>query len=241
MSVSASIVLGPNTAKVGANIAASAEIGNTTVGASASLTYGAGIGIGDGANDLGFEGKLGYGGTYGFESGHRIGLYRTHFDTAVTAQVVGAIEYGYRDFSVRMENDVIYLLGDGRDRWRTAALQLRFRDAVIGFNLWTGDPGMGPVEDRQKELRPGKTDQDIMSNFVYTSESADRYRMGALYVGLRSNGDTRRVGVDAESIRAFIQNGFHSWGVIDSPYFRDLGTGARYYGRLQTTMSGSLY
>jgi len=140
-----------------------------------------------------------YGGSY-----RGLSYYRTHFVNNETPQIVGTIGYESEDFGFRFSNDVGYFLGDG-DRFRTAAVQVRYQDVVAGFNLFTGDPGN---EERRSLDEDGNYDNNVKSGFVAGGANDPSFRFSPAYVGLRRNGRVYRIGVEGEPIRDVIQNAF---------------------------------
>lgn len=65
--------------------------------------------------------------------------------TGLHEQQTGILGLGSGDFSLPYENDgspfdkvPTGILGDGNDRWRTAAMTINVGDFHAGFNLFTG-------------------------------------------------------------------------------------------------------
>ncbi len=115
-------------------------------------------------------------------------------------QQVSLLEIHSGDFMASYENDGFpfssWYLADGGDKYRTAAASVRYKNFGIGFNLFTGTPisdGEKPTE--YKDGYPYK---------VYTASSADRHRMGAVYLMVGNF----RFGTDSEAHRHAIQNKF---------------------------------
>jgi hypothetical protein len=121
---------------------------------------------------------------------------------------------------------------DGGDRWRTAALQIRYKDYQVGFSIYTGERNTEKVKT-------------INGEPTYTNDAAmDRsLRMGAAYVGLRNNGTIYRAGLEEEPIRDFIQNNTHSFlrllkGGSELPAnFKKLEGRLNPYGRVGSPLS----
>jgi hypothetical protein len=121
---------------------------------------------------------------------------------------------------------------DGGDRWRTAALQIRYKDYQVGFSIYTGERNTEKVKT-------------INGEPTYTNDAAmDRsLRMGAAYVGLRNNGTIYRAGLEGEPIRDFIQNNTHSFlrllkGGSELPAnFKKLEGRLNPYGRVGSPLS----
>jgi hypothetical protein len=101
--------------------------------------------------------------------------------------------------------------GSESDKFRTAALRFdmtggRLKGASAGLNIFTGQA-------------TGST-----TNNVFNVPSANKYRMGAFYVGYVST----RMGINSErGIRGPIQNGFHD--IFNYPHFEVLNMHNKFY------------
>ncbi len=159
-----------------------------------------------------------YGGYSGYE--HRkgseqsvMGLYHwgeTHYESGEFTQTVGKKSFGIPSTTgVDVSND---LWGDGGDRFRTSHQRINLVGISIGNSIFTGDPG--PSGEREIDRSSGPYGTYTGKNNPYGDP--DKYRHGLLYVGI----GPIKIGYDSESIRNFIQNGFHD--KIGSPRFRNL-------------------
>jgi len=114
--------------------------------------------------------------------------------------------------------------GDGGDRYRTGAAQITVGPFKVGYNLFTGDPGLKKGD--RKTYRPDddwilKLFPNIMKEGYYvenkeTGDNPDEFRHGVLYFGI----GPFRIGNDSENIRYVLQNGVHQIKNPQSPYFR---------------------
>lgn len=114
--------------------------------------------------------------------------------------------------------------GDGGDRYRTGAAQITLGPFKVGYNLFTGDPGLKKGD--RKTYRPDddwilKLFPNIMKEGYYvenkeTGDNPDEFRHGVLYFGI----GPFRIGNDSENIRYVLQNGVHQIKNPQSPYFR---------------------
>jgi len=144
----------------------------------------------------------GWEGRYGYELG--VGKFRSaanynDFEGSKFDQRTNQISIGSPIFNVKYENDYMFgLPADGGDRYRTAALKLTMGYVNAGFNLYTGDPGLDDNRDRQRE--------SINGQLTYVrnekGDDPDKYRFGALYVGVGGI----RIGRNSERNRNLIQN-----------------------------------
>jgi hypothetical protein len=149
---------------------------------------------------------------------------------------------------VQYEND--WPWGDGRDRFRTAALQLKYQDFSAGFNLYTGDPG--PDEYESVDYEGGTYEYSTGG----LGHSPDKYRAGVAYFGYREY----KFGVNSEQVRDVIQNkiihrsmnnhkkareaqnqGGNPKDYIRTPYFKVLSSDKANYGSIGKANPFSLW
>lgn len=175
-----------------------------------------------------WEGRIGYG--IGYERWNtKVGIGSTYFFSGETSQQTGQLYLGYGNIKITYDNDTwapvpgLIRCGCGPDvdKFRTVALSLevtggKYEGAKAGFNIFTGEPNNGVGFGGP--------------NGTFNGPDADRFRLGALYVGYK----TYRLGYNSESvIRAGIQNGFHD--IMNFPRFRVLDIPGRlYYGSYST-------
>jgi hypothetical protein len=136
-----------------------------------------------------------------------LGVEETNYSGGGIDQATGRVSIGNPIANVTYENDWFpdwsssvtnpfgafrKNLGDGGDRWRTAALQLNLGLASSGFRLGTGDPlrSFRPVLNGRQTYAP-------IGNF-----NPDQYRLGLAYTSF--GGFT--LGVNSEKIRHQVQN-----------------------------------
>ncbi len=130
-------------------------------------------------------------------------------DGTSTSQTVGRVMIGLPGINLKYQNDwhpewmnklaIGFDLNDGGDRYRSAALQLNYGLFQVGFNLFTGDPGLNP-DDRPEEAGKGIHEGKL----VYSGGNANKYRSGIAYFGF----GPIRIGRNSEGIRHQIQNRF---------------------------------
>jgi len=105
---------------------------------------------------------------------------------------------GSRNWSFATENDVVPLLGDGDDRFRTASARLRVHDFDARLRLFTGNPHLELLEKHRNQvvaMGGGRAGHYIHSD-------ADKFRAGVLsfvYGGAE-------YGISSEGIRHATQN-----------------------------------
>jgi len=75
---------------------------------------------------------------FGF-SWHTTG-YGGEIDGGLQGQRTATVGFRYKDWSISHENDVALMGGDGRDRFRSATLEIGYKDYVLGMNVYTNDP-----------------------------------------------------------------------------------------------------
>ena len=131
--------------------------------------------------------------------------YIVYVDNARTSQRSGAVKAEFKRHSLMLEND--FFAGQGKDRFRTAMLCYRYREALwsghVGLRLWTGEVSGLPV----KEFRyQGQTKyyKDLSSN------PYGRTAHGILYGGVRYAVSSQNIGIDlgidAEQVSNVMQN-----------------------------------
>lgn len=163
----------------------------------------------DGSSTSGFEGRLGGGFNLGTEK-WGAGLSSMAYANNGYSQTTGTIGLNFGGAKIKYENDYLFgiPISDKGDRFRTAALSIGYKGAYAGFNLYTGDPNIG------KDDRPSK---DINGQLYYMDGSANKFRLGAAFVGYKQY----RIGRNSEGVRNLIQNKVaHSMlSNPDIPYF----------------------
>ncbi|MDR0604702.1 MAG: hypothetical protein LBG80_10405 [Bacteroidales bacterium] len=216
---------------------------NFTFGYDFSKKFSAGLNFGGtyyfsaaGTEASGLEGRVGYGAGYKSEK-FQAGIGSTYFFSGETSQQTGQIYAGGGNWRVTYENDTWAPVpglwsggGSESDKFRTAALRFdltggRFKGVNAGLSIFTGQASEG------------------MKDGAFTGASANKYRMGAIYVGYNAGYDSRydsgydnskyksinmRIGYNSEkNIRGPVQNSFHN--LFDYPHFEVLNMRDRLY------------
>ena len=121
--------------------------------------------------------------------------------------------YFPKGINFRISND---LWGDGKDRWRTSAAELTIGNYSIGSYVITnfGDLEGGGKDPNQKAPWPvGKNNNDGMGAWrdgkVYSAP---------LWIGLKSNGQVTRFGINGSVIQNLTQNLIHK-GFGKAPFY----------------------
>ena len=129
------------------------------------------------------------------------------------------LEFGVPFANVKYENDwqpsllrkispSFMPVQDGGDRYRTAALKIQSGPFSLGFNIFTGDPGL---EDKNRPR--GSVD----NHKTYTDPNADKNRAGIFYIGF----GPLKIGINSGGVRQIIQNQFaHSYIGKGLPWFK---------------------
>lgn len=144
------------------------------------------------------------------------------FDNQIGSQGVGNVGFTYKDWGFNFSNDI---LGDGEDRWRTFAAELRYKDFTIGVMAGTN---YGKVDSKNDYSE-------------YTCKNAGKYEMwgnGLVYyapawLGIRSGNQITRVGYSAPFFQDITQNRFHK-------LMHDLGLGTAKFYHNYTQLSRGL-
>lgn len=175
-----------------------------------------------------------------------LGYAGTTFYTKGRQQTTNSIIIGNYIASITYENDYMFdidmnLFGvppaDNGDRYRTAAGKIRFGPLSVGFNIFTGDPGL------ERSSRRTFNDPDANGRLTYTLNEEgcdpDQYRAGIVYFSIFNFSVAR----NSEQVRHFIQNrvahDFLCRG--DSPYFKVLDRPAQTYFYFSTSTGGTLW
>ncbi len=147
----------------------------------------------------------------------------------------GNLEY-QNDWQPDIFNKLPLMLdADHGDRHRTAAMQLNTARLNIGFNLFTGDPGLD-WKDRQTF-----SDPSFNNRMTYASNSQgnnpNEYRTGAAYAGM----GPIKVGWNSEKIRHVIQNRFAHDKLQhgNSPWFQQLDIKPKLYFNIGSSGYGN--
>ena len=175
-----------------------------------------------------------------------IGYSGTTFYQGDRRQTTNSIIAGNFLCNAIYENDYMgnigkYLIGippaDGGDRYRSAAVRVRFGPLYAGVNFFTGDPGLSN-DDRRTFA-----DTDAGGRETYTindnGDNPDEFRAGIAYVGL----GPLRIGCNSEKIRNTLQNRFAHDLLCrgNSPYFKVLDRPAQTYFYFGTQSGGTLW
>nr|WP_262509621.1 polymorphic toxin type 23 domain-containing protein [Tenacibaculum maritimum] len=199
----------------GVNVSASYQDGDFTFSAGYGVTF---YGTAHGTGKKGWEYRKSWG--VNWDDGKQgFGIHSTNFKSGETSQKVGGISYRNGDFGFRYENDGAPFggtLGDGSDRFRTAAVSINYKDYSVGFNLFTGSRTdySGDEEEMAKGTQYGKYNEKMPAGFV--KEDGEAYRLGALYFGYKGF----RLGIDSDRrVRHPIQDIGAHWWISKQPGF----------------------
>ncbi len=195
---------------VGANVSVSYTDGNFSMSAGFGATY---FGAAHGTGHKGWEYRTSY--AIGYSDGDfTMSVYTTYFNSGETSQQIGGLSLGHGEWNIRYENDFIEnplkgigkYLSDDHDRFRTAALQLSYKNYSINVKFFTGEP------DRNNVIQNG-----IAKHGVYNNPEADKYRLGSISLGYKGY----QIAHHNEKIRHLGQNKIVHDNV-GAPWFRRL-------------------
>lgn len=220
-----SLMMGTQGFSLGANVGVGYSNGNFSAGISSGAAFGR-------SNITGVKGWNGrIGGGVAFDNGSFYGSLGTmQYFSGETPQSTGTIGLGGGGFNLHYENDFMFGIpgADGGDRFRTAALNASYKDISVGFNLFTGDPGLS-----NRISAPDENGID-----TYISGTSNKYRLGAAYLGYKNI----KVGRNSENIRNVIQNRVaHDILRPGTPHFKVLNLNTGYYGNVGTKNPFSLW
>jgi RHS repeat-associated protein len=190
-----------------------------------------GIGFNSGMSSLGESaGGSRYwnlGGFAGYNDGHAnygIGLSTNAF-SGKTAQRVGAITLQIGDFGLRVDEDYLPVIGDGKDRYRTGGLLATYRindDVTLAFGaaMITG----------QRGHRTGGGNPNIEDGQYASSTEYHKYlRAGTVFGGAIYKGQSFFAGHNSEKSLHSVQNWIHRKVLRTTPYFPDRHLSSKFY------------
>jgi hypothetical protein len=132
--------------------------------------------------------------------------YIWYFDGLETRQRSGSWKVEIERISLTFENDLFG--GQGKDRFRTGALLLSYRDSLqsvsLGVQLWTGETKGGRVFSESTNEFPNGY-KDLSTNYLGKTSH------GIVFVGYTKKvalhvAPSFRLGVDSERVRHLFQN-----------------------------------
>jgi len=149
----------------------------------------------------------------GFGAGYYYTLYGNTIgpDGKSNGQIVGGVNIFGKNFSIRFENDFLYM-GEKYDRWRTTAVEIGIKNFVMGTFFYTNMPDKDMENYRYDETYNGSlwkgNRKAYLDGEVYDS---------VFYVGYRYRNTIIRIGVNHPVVQDIIQNGWHV--IVNKPFF----------------------
>jgi hypothetical protein len=163
----------------------------------------------------------------------------TRFNAGEFTQTTNMWTLGTPLNNIKFENDMDMSPGlpgtpdvENGDRYRTGAAQINAGGVSLGFNCFTGDPG----------LNDAVVQNHTYQTSVYGSDP-DKYRAGVLYMGV----GPVKAGINSEHVRAVIQNDIIHDNLVKlfagytSPHFRELDIPDSPYFYIGSGTGNSLY
>jgi hypothetical protein len=142
-----------------------------------------------------------------------VSYYKTTFGNATgpdgkpNNQTVGGWGLNIKDFSLRIEND---LFADKGDRWRTSAVEVGYKDFVLGTFVYTNAPDKNLDRSKAHSSFWNRTKDAYADGRVFSSP---------LYVGYKQGGKVTRIGLNQPWVQDATQNGVHLYLSKASPLF----------------------
>jgi hypothetical protein len=145
-------------------------------------------------------------------------------------QGVGSLSGSYKDWSLRIDND-IFAWG-GEDRWRTSAIEIGFKEFALGTNILTNDPkGEGSTIDLNGRNLRGKKNKH--GNGAW--DNGQVYH-APLYISHRSGNRVSRIGFSNPMVQDRTQNFIHkNFG------FGNFGFGYQNFYNKYDNFTGGIY
>lgn len=170
-----------STFRLGAGVSISKKIGDFTFSGGMDFygTYGDGVN----KNYNNFGKGTAFGGV-GYDDGeYGVSLLLSKYYQA-PRQVSGVLGIHVGDLQFNFEDDWFgKIVGQGADRWRTAAIEIQYKDLVVGVNVFTDDPSGQGTDESTLNSKKG-----VYKNAYQTSSP--------MYIGFRSGGSIVRYGYD---------------------------------------------
>lgn len=169
------------------NTSVSACYGNQYYGGTASFSY------------------KDWGGGYGYT---RYNEQTIGEDNTLGAQSVGTISALISGVSIRFSNDILGLTQEKHDRWRTNAIEIGYRNYVIGSYINTND---GSKESGDTVDYHGKTKNidDLENSRDKGVWTVGNVYSSPLWIGYRSGNQICRFGYSHEKVQEYTQNFVH--------------------------------
>lgn len=175
------------------------------------------IGIGGGNNHIGWNGSVRY-------KGYGAGYGRTYYDASNIAgesydsQIVGTGTVHFNHNSVAFSNDII---GDGKDRWRTNAVELNIDQFSIGTTLLTN---FGARDGRGYDMDVKAPGLGLNKTYNIKKERGawnnGEVHFAPAWIGYRGkNGNTNRIGYSHPMIQNYTQNLTHKTKLGSQNYY----------------------
>ncbi|MDR1679837.1 MAG: hypothetical protein LBR81_08695 [Prevotellaceae bacterium] len=202
---------------------------NINIGGSYNIDdFTASAGFGAGSNYVGWSGSAAYDG-YGLSYG------QTYYGDAIgpdgnsNRQITGTASVFGRDWSFRIEND---LLGDGKDRWRSNAVEVSIGNFVFGTNLYNNDPG-GEIPyqgyDPNGLDRLGNTNKRNLGAWTNGQTYSSPF-----WIGFRNGNNIARIGYSHPIVQDRTQNWVHRNGFFYLPFGHQ-----RFYNKYDAMYEGT--
>jgi RHS repeat-associated protein len=168
-------------------------------------------------------------------NGYGLGFYKTYYGSAPSGpflephrQTVGGIGIYLDDVSIRVENDfqIFKILGgDGRDRWRSGAWSIAYRDFEVGAFVYTDERyDVNDEVDKSHSTIFDEVDYEGTNKLGRTNKHGQgAWKEGQVYrspawIGMRSGRNVARIGISNPWVQDRVQNSIHRNGFFRLPF-----------------------
>ncbi len=142
-------------------------------------------------------------------NGWGLGYGRTYYEPTVMngksiqAQTVGTANIYIRGFELAFSNDA---LGDGKDRWRTNAVELSYGNFSIGSSIFTNNGNDESSKNLTTEEQQKYKNLNYGHNKVWPKGEV---YIAPIWIGFRHHNYIYRMGYSHKSIQNMTQNAVH--------------------------------
>ena len=180
------------------------------------------------------RGRFSYGGGYN-DGTFGVSWFGSYY-LGEDPQKTGTIRFKAGNWSIAHENDLDRMLGDGDDRYRTAGIEIGYKNYVIGATVYTNAAKL--PKNRWNELDKEYNSNTWGSNGLGAYPNSTAYQ-SPIYIGHRWRNMMIRTGYNSPKVQDMTQNFIHKIGPF--PYYKTPSTYNNPYFQIGSYNPFSLY
>ncbi|MBP3552439.1 MAG: hypothetical protein J6K05_04605 [Bacteroidaceae bacterium] len=180
------------------------------------------------------RGRFSYGGGYN-DGTFGVSWFGSYY-LGEDPQKTGTIRFKAGNWSIAHENDLDRMLGDGDDRYRTAGIEIGYKNYVIGATVYTNAAKL--PKNRWNELDKEYNSNTWGSNGLGAYPNSTAYQ-SPVYIGHRWRNMMIRTGYNSPKVQDMTQNFIHKIGPF--PYYKTPSTYNNPYFQIGSYNPFSLY